>query len=478
MGNNADAQIQAHRQAHQQKLKKMLLIIATVILLIVVIIVVSQLISSASSNNSENQSDNAAVISLSEQQIAQYRDAFKQSLTEYQISVQPKIDAMILANWRTADTGAVTLLKEQVLTFFAQGAYAESKAKLDKLIADSNLLVDEWQNEIAQHLSTAQAMFDKEKMPAAQLALNKAIALQSDNQEAEALQNRINAFSEIELLLNDLRVAKVERNLPKQIDLLTDIIDLDPNRNELNQDLRQAKAEYDQQQLAKVLAQAQGAIDSGQLNRAQEFILQAKAIKSDSKGADALQTKINQMQAEQGLSQTKKTLQQLVKADDWQAVASLAKQARVRFANDTDLIAFEQKAVKVLSAKRALAIFVAKPNRLADQNIRDAAQSAIQQAFSASLLSPSLQADIMQVANTIDAYASKVDVTISSDGNTYIVVVGVGHVGQHKEKVIQLTPGKYTLQGQREGYRNKRLQLEISANGPTTFTLVCDEKIN
>jgi ABC-type phosphate/phosphonate transport system ATPase subunit len=68
-------------------------------------------------------------------------------------------------------------------------------------------------------------------------------------------------------------------------------------------------------------------------------------------------------------------------------------------------------------------------------------------------------------------------VQVNSDGKTYIVVLGVGHVGEYKQKVISLKPGKYVLQGKREGYRNKRVEFTVKANTPISVSLVCDERI-
>jgi hypothetical protein len=130
-----------------------------------------------------------------------------------------------------------------------------------------------------------------------------------------------------------------------------------------------------------------------------------------------------------------------------------------------------------LSAKKSLASFIARPARLADNNIREAATKAIQNAFAPSLLSPSLQQQIGQVASAIDNYSGPVDITIRSDGKTYLTVLGVGHVGEHKEKVISLTPGNYILQAKREGYRNKRLEFVVEANTPLVLQLICDDKI-
>jgi hypothetical protein len=155
----------------------------------------------------------------------------------------------------------------------------------------------------------------------------------------------------------------------------------------------------------------------------------------------------------------------------------LSNSALENYSLDQELSNFQSQAQQVLSAKKSLASFIARPARLADNNIREAATKAIQNAFAPSLLSPSLQQQIGQVASAIDNYSGPVDITIRSDGKTYLTVLGVGHVGEHKEKVISLTPGNYILQAKREGYRNKRLEFVVEANTPLVLQLICDDKI-
>ena len=297
----ADAQIQAHRQAHQQKIKKVGLTVAVVVVIVLIAIVLSQVFSGDNQDNVQAQT--VVPVSLSEQEISAFREEFKQALTQYEIRIQPQINKMQLADWNNGEVGGLRLLKEQVLSSFAKGAFADAKTKLALLYTNSENLIEQWQSEVDGYLQTAQMQFEQGNIPQAQLALNKAINLHADNAEAEALQNRIQAYGEIESLLGDLQVAKVERNLSKQIEVLTDIIDLDPERNALSEDLQEVKTEYDQQQLSQSLEKAQQAIDAGQLSKAEQFIKQAKAIKPSSKGAQTLQTQVNSLRQQQGLGQ-------------------------------------------------------------------------------------------------------------------------------------------------------------------------------
>jgi hypothetical protein len=474
--NNADAQIQAHRQQHQKRLKKLFGGSGTIVVIMLVIFAAYQFYSESNSVKPEN-AETQVISELSSTQIEAYREQFKDALTQYEISVQPNIDLILLTNWETTKVTELALLKERGLTAFAQGAFLQAKRHFETLYTQSNELIAKWELQTSQHIESARTAFSKDQIPQAQLSLNKALALMPTNLEALALQNRIDAYGEVEALLSDLKVAKIENNLPKQIDLLKNIIQLDPHRSELNQDLATVKISYNQQKLAALLEDAEKALLANQLGKAKQLVDAAKIIEPGSKGVQSLNSRIAQATAQQSLTSNKALIDEAVKQDNWEGVAQLSNAALQRFPADAQLKDYQSKAQQILSAKKSLAFFIARPERLADDNIREAATTAIQNAFAPSLMSPSLQQLIEQAANAVDKYKSPVDITIQSDGKTYIIVLGVGHVGEQKEKVISLTPGNYILQGKREGYRNKRLEFTVRGNTPLTLSIICDQKI-
>ena len=69
-------------------------------------------------------------------------------------------------------------------------------------------------------------------------------------------------------------------------------------------------------------------------------------------------------------------------------------------------------------------------------------------------------------------------VNILSDGNTEITIRKVGKVGKVLNKKIELSPGKYTLEGKRKGYKTVLLEELISIEKKNiTFKVVCNEPI-
>ena len=80
--------------------------------------------------------------------------------------------------------------------------------------------------------------------------------------------------------------------------------------------------------------------------------------------------------------------------------------------------------------------------------------------------------------NIIDAYSTLIDITIRSDNETQIMIYQVAKFGQFNEKKIQLRPGRYTIVGSKEGYRDFRNTINITTNDSKRFiNVICKEKI-
>jgi hypothetical protein len=474
--NTADAKIQAHSKQHQRKMSK---VIGIVVMLVFVAgcLVAGNYLLTSSDPFDVPMADKDTSVEMTDSEMAALREQFKQALAQYENNTQPSIDEIMLSDYQQERASELSLLKQQSLTAFARGSFLQAKQALEILNKKSNTLISDWSAQIDKHVAAGQEAFNSNQIPQAQLSVNKALALSSSNVAALELQNRLYAYDEVSKLMGDLNIALNENNWPKQVEVITDIIELDPNRTELTNDLEKAQNQYDQQQLSQFLAKADKALEAGQLDKAQDYVEQAKKVKPNSNGAKAISERINEARAKNSLADIKSTIQAAVEQDDWNAVNSLLLVNVKKYPNDSELKAFQAQAQQVLAAKNSLAVFTARPERLADDNIREAASKAVQSSFAASLLSVSLQKQIEQVANAIDQYNNPVEVQVISDGKTYLTVLGVGHVGQHKNKTISLTPGTYVLQAKREGYRNKRLEFTVKANTPVSLTLICDEPI-
>ena len=92
--------------------------------------------------------------------------------------------------------------------------------------------------------------------------------------------------------------------------------------------------------------------------------------------------------------------------------------------------------------------------------------------------SSEINAQIDQLDKALQASQIPVAVIIQSDNLTQISVYKVANLGTLQQTSISLKPGLYIAAGQRAGYRDSRVEFEVSEQSPTgPIVVICSEKI-
>ena len=76
------------------------------------------------------------------------------------------------------------------------------------------------------------------------------------------------------------------------------------------------------------------------------------------------------------------------------------------------------------------------------------------------------------------AFDEPVHLALLSDGATRVAIPSIGFSGVFSQREIQLKPGKYTVVGTRDGYREVRRDITVApGQGVQTISVSCGEPI-
>lgn len=82
------------------------------------------------------------------------------------------------------------------------------------------------------------------------------------------------------------------------------------------------------------------------------------------------------------------------------------------------------------------------------------------------------------IRSTLEAQSREVGVTVSSDGRTYVSIIGVMPPDRFKETELKLFPDVYKVRGSRKGYQDVELELKVDAmQGDRTIHVQCSKRI-
>jgi hypothetical protein len=119
-----------------------------------------------------------------------------------------------------------------------------------------------------------------------------------------------------------------------------------------------------------------------------------------------------------------------------------------------------------------------EPARLLDEAVLAEARGILAEAQAIEDPGPRLQDQTALLAQLIELATTPIQVTLISDNQTQVSVYRVDDLGSFMTTQIDLKPGRYTVVGQRRGYRDVRQTFDVLPGNQTgPITIICSERI-
>jgi tetratricopeptide (TPR) repeat protein len=120
-----------------------------------------------------------------------------------------------------------------------------------------------------------------------------------------------------------------------------------------------------------------------------------------------------------------------------------------------------------------------RPERLAGQSVREQARALLQSANEQSPSGPVLRSQITRLGLLLpEDYDKPVRLSLVSDNATAIAIPSIGQFGTFAKRDIELKPGRYTVIGTREGFREVHRDITIAPGQENqTISVSCSDPI-
>ncbi len=104
------------------------------------------------------------------------------------------------------------------------------------------------------------------------------------------------------------------------------------------------------------------------------------------------------------------------------------------------------------------------PVRLSSAKVFEEVNDLLDEARAVNPPGPRLEAQIKRLQEVVDVASRPIRVVIESDNLTDVVIYKVGRQGTFVRRELDLRPGTYTVVGSRDGFRDVRVQLQVTPN--------------
>lgn len=351
----------------------------------------------------------------------------------------------------------------------AQSAYDEATTLLADVIVSG-------QQRVVDALAAGQVALDKRDERTATAAYETALGIDPNNPEAKAGLTRTAQLPAIKKLLLEARNHELAGEWAAAAASYQQILGLDAQTIGIAPALEQAQREVGGDKLRDTLSAGFAALERRQYRGATKKFNAALQMDPGNEVALGGLQQVNARTELASIAALEKEAAAAVSSEDWESAVSAYRKALQMDPNIQFAKAGMRSAVEQSEAAKLLGRIVEEPNKLSSSELLAQGREQLRKARLLEPRGPRLAALLDDSARLLTAYSKPVEVQLTSDNATEILVSTVGKLGTFSNRELSLRPGEYVLLGSRSGCRDVR-QTVIVAPGMKPVDIRCREQL-
>jgi tetratricopeptide (TPR) repeat protein len=255
-------------------------------------------------------------------------------------------------------------------------------------------------------------------------------------------------------------------------------LSLDPNNAAARAGQARANAAFGDDNYAKAVGAGFGALGAGRLDEARDAFVKARAL--NPRGAEAVEglRRVGAALTARGFASMRQRAAMLENQERWEEAERTYED--VLAADSSLAFAQEGKARTTSRADLSLRLqqLIDRPDRLSSPGVREDARSLVETARAQSPQGPVIRSQIARLESLIPSFDRPVRLSLVSDNSTQVAISSIGAFGTFSRREIELRPGKYTVTGTRNGFRDVRREITVApGQDAQTIRVSCSEPI-
>jgi serine/threonine protein kinase/tetratricopeptide (TPR) repeat protein len=333
-------------------------------------------------------------------------------------------------------------------------------------------------HELALQLASGERALAAGRTQVAKQAFESALRIDPTSRKArDALQRARNPDGASPVLADALEKGQ-QADPVRAVEDTSRTVAADPNVAEGTAGPTRERAAAAEDGYTKAIGAGAAALGAGRLAEARAAF--ERALSYNPNGHDAADGMVHVLTAlrARGFEGTRQRASALEAQERWDEAlneyeAALSVDSTIGFAQQGKVRA----AARALLAQR-LQVLIDRPERLAAPEERRGALALIESANEQYPSGPVLRSQIARLQILLPEFDKLVHLALISDDATQIAIPSIGFRGTFSRRVIELKPGKYTVVGTRDGYRDVRRDITVSPGDDVqTISVSCGEPI-
>jgi tetratricopeptide (TPR) repeat protein len=291
-------------------------------------------------------------------------------------------------------------------------------------------------------------------------------------------QRRAQNLNAVLPLLADAQNAESARDFARAAQDYSQALFLDPNNAAAKAGQARANAAFGDDNYAKAVGSGFAALGAGRLDEAHEAFVKARALKPNGAEASEGLRRVSAALTARGFASMRQRAVGLEAQERWEEALRVYEDV---LAADPSL-AFAQEGKARTSSRADLSLrlqqLIDRPDRLSSASVKQDARALLDTALAQTPQGPVIRSQIARLEIALPNYDKPIRLSLVSDNSTQVVIPSIGSFGSFARRDIELRPGKYTVVGTRNGFRDVRREITIAPGQEAqTIRVTCSDPI-
>ena len=359
-------------------------------------------------------------------------------------------------DWQTAMATVARGDKE-----FGRGSFASALQIYRDAGTQLQAILDKREQTLQQSLEAGWQYLQENAVDAASSEFDRVIAMQSGHQQAHLGLERAGVREQVLEFVMTAQQAEITDSLQLAVQAYTGALQLDPLYSAARDALDRVEAELRNRAFQDSMGRALQAIDDEQFSGAEKALVEAAGIYPGEVAIKDARERLSSARRQASLRSLRKQAEQAAASEDWDAATDKYRRA---LAIDSQA-AFARNGLSRSQGKQKLHgqldHYLADTTRLYSDDPLENARSLLAANQQIAIDEPQLAGKLNKLQQAVTLAATPVDLLIVSDNLTRVTVYKVGRFGSFEQKQLSLRPGKYTVTGSRQGYRDVHKVIDL-----------------
>jgi tetratricopeptide (TPR) repeat protein len=353
----------------------------------------------------------------------------------------------------------------------AAGIFDEASRRLEEVASRAGAVADD-------ALARGRSALDAGRAEEAREVFTFVLSIDAGNAAASSGLARAETLDEVRALTAAGEELERKGSLREAAERYRRAVQLDPLFQRAVAALARAEGKASDQSYSAAMTEGIAALGRKDLASARAAFERARAVRPDSTEAAEGLARVAEEMRSLSIAEHRDRALDFEAREAWSSAvkeydAVLALDPAVRFATEGK----KRAGARALLAGK-LEYQIAHPERLSDERALKEASLLLEEAGSIEPSGPEHAGRIEKLEAIVRSYSAVVSVEILSDNLTEVTVYRIGRLGKFQRRSLELRPGRYTVVGSRDGYRDVRYDLVIeSGKPPSPITIRCEETI-